>query len=126
MPDAYAGTNFLEDVAQNTVIATYDLVVPGGLGNMREDWHSIQHQYELIKREQADALTTNLLVPGGQCVYRVANSKAVRISDKKTRRATRGVTVLEGEPNTDLAEGLGVLEPSGFSTAQSCPRPDDA
>ena len=126
VPDAYAGTSFREDVAQNTVIATYDLVVPGGLGGMKEDWQSIRHQYELIKTEQAGALTSNLLIPGGQCVYRAPNSQAVKISDKRrTRRAMRGVTVMQGKPNTDLGEGIEVLVPSGnFSTESLCPRPD--
>ena len=129
VPDAYAGTDVREDVAQNTVIATYDLVVPGGLGNVKGvDWHGIQHQYELIKREQADANTSNLLVPGGQCVTRLPNSPAVQISGKKrTRRAPRGVNLLKGKPNTDLVEGLKVLVPSrNFSTEYFCHRPEGA
>ena len=126
IPDWYAGTNFQEDVAQNTVVAAYDLVVPGGLGNMNEDWGSIRHQYELIKKEQAEALTTNLLVPGGRCVYRVANSQAVQISDEKrrARRAGRGVTVLTGKPSTDFGVGMPVIQPSGLSSEESCPRPE--
>ena len=126
VPDEYAATNFLEDVAQNTVIAAYDLNVPGGLGTLKADWANISHQYELIKTEQAVASTGNLLVPGGECVYRLANSPAVRISGQKERvgRDARRVKLLDVQPDTGLAEGLEVIVPlEEFSTESSCPRP---
>ncbi|KAL8783608.1 MAG: hypothetical protein Q9195_009342 [Heterodermia aff. obscurata] len=130
VPDAYAATNVFEDVAQNTVIAAYDLNVPGGLESVKGvDWHGIRRQYELVRKEQAEAVTKNLLVPGGKCVYRVPNSQAVRINTEgegRRRRRTRGVRLLQGKPNTDLAEGLKVIVPGKFSTKGMCPRPDGA
>ena len=91
---------------------------------MKEDWHSIQHQYELIRKEQAEADTSNLLIPGGECVHRLENSNPVRIPTMKTRNASRGIKVVKGKPNTDLAEGLAVIVPSmEFSTEDTCPRP---
>ena len=118
VPDQYAASTPLEDVAQSTVVATYDLVVPGGLGNMKHDWHSIQHQYELIKKEQGGA--GNLLLPGGQCTARLENSEMVHVPSKKIRRVPRGVTVMKGKPKVDLAEGLEVIPPTEFSTENNC------
>lgn len=124
VPDAYASTNFMEDVAQNTVIATYDLVVPGGLGTMNQDWHSIQHQYELIRKEQAEADTSNLLIPGGECVHRLNNSQAVPMPATKVRKAARRMKMARGKPNADLAEGMEVITPPvKFSTKDTWPRP---
>ena len=124
VPDAYASQNFLENVAQNTVIATYDLVVRGGLGNMDQDWHSIQHQYELIRKEQAEADTSNLLIPGGECVHRLNNSQALPMPTTKIRKIARRTKMPRERPNTDLADGMAVIVSSvNFSTKDTWPRP---
>ena len=145
VPDNYARTNFVEDVAQNTVIAAYDLNVPnGGLGTIQQDWHSIHNQYELVKKEQAAA--GDLLKPGGKCTQRLNNSQPVKMS--KARRAVvrsgvlplnidvheemavvkrrsvpseswaRKITVIEGKPDVNLAKGLEVIEPGPFFSTE--------
>lgn len=122
VPDDYAQTNFAEDLAQNTVVATFDLNVPGGLATLpgNYDWSSINHQYELVKKEQGDA--GGLLKPGGNCTARLENSKLVKIpTSRKMGRAMRGMTTMEGKPNVDLAEGLEVINPpEGHSTEGTC------
>ena len=62
--DIYAGKSWAEDVAQNTIVAAHDLLVPdGGLakfsGNL--DWSSDYHQYELVRKRQGDAV--DVLLP---------------------------------------------------------------
>ena len=90
VPDEYAQNNPDEDLAQTTLVAAYDLNVPGGLGSLQGDydWSSIRHQYEFIKKRQAEA--GGLLIPGGTCISRVRNSEAVPITAIETRKAARG------------------------------------
>ena len=111
--DSYAASNFLEDVAQNVVIAIYDLVVPGGFAKVNKGWKGIQHQLALVKREQRDA--GNLLVPGGRCTKRLKNSKPVQIGSKKDRKtAKRGQPL---PPNVDLGDELDIIEPTTYFTS---------
>lgn len=112
VPDTYSAFDAREDVAQNTVVAAYDLNVPGGFASVEPDWASIQHQFKLIEKEQKDA--GDLLIPGGTCTKRMENSQPVKISGKSSRR--RGAAV----PDVTLAEGLEIIPPSYFSTEGSC------
>ena len=58
-----------ENFAQETVIALYDKVVPGGIGSVEPNWKAIFHQYATVQ----DALKDNL-IPGGRCRNRFANA----------------------------------------------------
>lgn len=78
VPDNYAGTNLLEDVAQMTVVAAYDLNVPGGFMGVEPAWRDISNQ--LVNIESWQRLAGNLLVRGGRCVNKVAPSPAVPIA----------------------------------------------
>ena len=122
VPDYYAQTNFAEDLAQNTVVAAFDVNVPGGLATLSGniDWSSIHHQYELISKEQGDA--GGLLKPGGTCTKRMENSKLVQVpTSRKRATAMRGMTMMEGKPNLDLAEGLEIIPaPKGRSSEGIC------
>ena len=121
VPDSYAQTNFAEDLAQNTVVAAFDLNVPGGLATLpgNRDWSSFHHQYELVKKEQGDA--GGLLRPGGNCTQRLQNSKVVQVpTSRKMGRDMRGMTMMEGKPNVDLAEGLEIIPPPKGSTMGTC------
>lgn len=113
VPDSYAGKNALEDVAQNTVVAAYDLNVPGGFASVEPQWQSIEHQFAMVKKEQSDA--GDLLKPGGMCTRRLENSPPVQIpvsgAGKGARRRRRQL-----RPNVELDEKLEVIEPSHFST----------
>ena len=118
VPDSYSQKNIKEDLAQTTVVAAYDLLVPVGLATFpgNRDWSTIHHQYELIKKKQAEA--GGLLLPGGTCSKRLRNANVVKIpTEGKARRAT----MLKGKPNVELAPGLEIIEPHGdYSTEGSC------
>lgn len=133
--DDYAASTFLENVAQNTVIATYDLAVPGGFRSITKDWRSVQHQLNIMKRKQKEA--GDILVAYGKCGHRVKERKPVSIPLPKGRNLTRremfvpSTVQLDGElepgffpsgpsgrahvaetiPNVDLQEGLEVITP---------------
>ena len=142
--DDYSASNFGENIAQNTVMATYDLVVPGGFRSVTEDWQSVQHQLEIMKRKQKEA--GDILVPNGKCGRRLTNRAPVPISfpngKNKTRRGLPVLPVqLDGEleprylppgpsrraylaetiPNLDVPEGLEVITPrSEVDTSHVC------
>ncbi|CAF9937945.1 MAG: hypothetical protein HETSPECPRED_000720, partial [Heterodermia speciosa] len=72
VPDGYAQKSLGEDVAQSTVIATYDLNVPGGFrGLERVGWRAIWNQVGLVRKMQAEA--GDVLVTGGRCTQRAVN-----------------------------------------------------
>lgn len=116
MPDGYAQKSLGEDVAQSTVIATYDLNVPGGFrGLERVGWRAIWNQVGLVRKMQAEA--GDVLVTGGRCTQRAVNSMPVRV-DGGGRVGRRGEEV--GRPDVSLAEGLEVIPATKFSTKGAC------
>ncbi|KAH9885521.1 hypothetical protein F4778DRAFT_505771 [Xylariomycetidae sp. FL2044] len=70
--DSYAATNQGENFAQETVIALFDKVVPGGIGTVEPNWSAIYHQYMTAQGYLGD-----VLVPGGRCGTRFANDDVV-------------------------------------------------
>ncbi|KAJ2977475.1 hypothetical protein NQ176_g4347 [Zarea fungicola] len=70
--DDYAQTNQAENFAQETVIALFDKVVPGGIGTVEPNWNAIFHQYATAQ----DALGDNI-IPGGRCRNRFPNAGIV-------------------------------------------------
>ncbi|KAL8634692.1 MAG: hypothetical protein Q9228_007727 [Teloschistes exilis] len=63
VPDPYAQTNQVENVAQNTVVDSYNLNVPGLFAGVEPGWQQIFHQFATVQTEQRNA--GDLLVPGG-------------------------------------------------------------
>lgn len=116
--DSYAATRQTENVAQHVVVATYDLVVPGGFKALSKDWKSIVHQLEAMKRAQRDG--GNLLVPGGTCTRRVENSKPVQIpihtGGKHMRRPGKRQAL---QPDVGLEDELDLIERADFSSGPS-------
>lgn len=84
VPDGYAQSRMIEDVAQSTVVAMYDLVVPGGVGKVQKHANEIWNQYFVIQKEASAA--GNLLVPGGTCWRRFPNSPPVPVVDSNQRQ----------------------------------------
>ena len=121
VPDPYAQTNVFEDVAQNTVVATYDLNVPGGFRAVESNWSGVSHQFRLIEREQnkAGALLVrggNLLDHGGVCERRLNNSQPVKVAGYSTGTARR-----RGQPpDVRLSNSVDVIEPVTFNTREAC------
>lgn len=88
VPDGYAATNAVEDVAQNTVVAVFNENYPGGFGAIEPDFINISHQYFTLISEAIDAgKGNNLFKPGQseQCTHRMAPTPPVQIGGAKVR-----------------------------------------
>ncbi|KAL8788618.1 MAG: hypothetical protein Q9195_007213 [Heterodermia aff. obscurata] len=116
VPDGYAAKNVGEDVAQSTVVAAYDVNVPGGFRGLEKGWEGIRGQVGLVRRMQRDA--GDVLVPGGMCTQRLVNSEPVRVEGR--RKVGRRGEGDEGRPDVSLAEGLGVITQKEFNTKSGC------
>ena len=110
--DDYAASNFRENLAQNTVLATYDLVVPGGFQSVTKDWQSVQHQLEIMKRKQKEA--GDILVPQGKCGQRRKNKLPVRIRLPHGKNITR-----RDLPELSTVHSTGELQPRYFPSGPS-------
>ncbi|KAL8965677.1 MAG: hypothetical protein Q9183_003738 [Haloplaca sp. 2 TL-2023] len=128
VPDGYAQSNQVENTAQNTVIAAYNVMVPGGLGSLDVQWGKIFHQYATVQTWQRES--GNLLVHGGKCGTRLPISESVLKdgSDQKRRRddgkSRRRAAVAERseKPTIDIGPGIEVIQPKEFSTAPKLAR----
>ncbi len=117
VPDPYSDTNLIEDVAQVTVISSFDMNVPGGLGSIDSKHATEFHQYATLEWEAKQA--GGLLVPGekGSCTHRLANSPPVPQSHSK-----RMVHSLGHMPNVTLSHSVKVIPPKEFDTSEACKR----
>lgn len=79
VPSNYSNTNYMEDLAETTVIAFYDVNVPGGVKQVQKGWQDIFTQFNTVKERLGDTLK-----PGGSCSSRPTNSVVVRVDDTKT------------------------------------------
>ncbi|KAK5994164.1 Conidiation-specific protein 13 [Cladobotryum mycophilum] len=70
--DDYARTNQAENVAQETVIALFNTIVPGGIRSVEPNAAAISHQYTALQNVLGD-----ILHPGGQCQNRFQNAGVV-------------------------------------------------
>ncbi|KAL8772914.1 MAG: hypothetical protein Q9209_001934 [Squamulea sp. 1 TL-2023] len=113
VPDPYAQTNQVENVAQNTVVTTYERNVPGGFFGLNPNANRIFHQYATVDTEQRNADPANLLVPGGVCTGRLANSSPVTIAGTATARVAAA-------PDVALPPGLATIRGASFNTNSSC------
>lgn len=113
VPDPYAQTNQVENVAQNAVVTTYERNVPGGFFGLNPNANKIFHQYATVDTEQREADPARLLVPGGTCTGRLANSSPVPISGSATVQAAAA-------PNVALPAGLATIKGAVFNTNDTC------
>ncbi|KAL8714569.1 MAG: hypothetical protein Q9220_001517 [cf. Caloplaca sp. 1 TL-2023] len=125
VPDGYAATNAVEDVAQNTVLAAYNIQVPGGFGMKDPGWQSVFHQYDTVQRWQGES--GNLLVPGrGGCARRLKASDKVRVDNGQPgnpqggwkRGIIRGMGINRRDyvPDHSLGEGVEEIPRVEFNT----------
>ena len=116
VPDPYSQANQFEDVAQNTVVATYDLNVHGGFGTVESKWREVYHQFHTVETEHKKA--DDMLVSGGWCTRRLQNSEPVKVKGNSTVMA-RGTRV---PPHVELSDDVDVIEPLDFDTRDGCKR----
>jgi len=111
VPDNYAKTNIVEDVAQVTVVAMFDANVPGGLGSVEPNWNNIFHQYATLQW-QAN-LAGGLFNAGGSgaCTHRLTNSAPVPQSNSK-----RTVPSQSHMPNVTLSHNVKIIPGKKFHT----------
>ncbi|KAL8842394.1 MAG: hypothetical protein Q9170_000522 [Blastenia crenularia] len=117
VPDPYAQTNQVENVAQNTVVDSFNLNVPGGFSSVEPGYAKISHQYATVQSSQTGA--GNLLVPGGACTARLTNSAPVP-QTSTSKRFLQGRVALGPKPNVALPSTLAVIPSKEFSTEGSC------
>ncbi|KAI4276366.1 MAG: hypothetical protein LQ337_002537 [Flavoplaca oasis] len=117
-PNDYAKSSPAEDVAESSILATYNIVVPGGYPGIEPRWEEVRNQYETVQtwqREKAD----NIMTPGGQCQNRLENSEAVpRPTGKRLLRGRWAPWRRSEKPDTSLPQGLGVIEPVDFNSGK--------
>ncbi|KAL8903918.1 MAG: hypothetical protein Q9171_007233 [Xanthocarpia ochracea] len=119
VPDNYAGSSPAECVAQSTVIAAYNAFVPGGYPSIEPRWEEVRHQYETVQTVQRED-AGNILIPGGQCRQRLANSETVAVpTGQRLLRGRWAPWRRSEEPDTSLGEDLEVIEPVDFDSG-SC------
>ena len=114
VPDPYSQVNQWENLAQNTVVAVYNLNVPGGFSGMESKWQGLRYQLSTIGTEQKRE--GGLLVKRGLCEKRLANSKAVLKEGHPRNR----VRQLEAPPDVGLSDSVDVIEPVNFDTRETC------
>lgn len=65
VPDSYAQTNMIENLAQVTVVTIFDLNVPGGIAKVDPDSWKMQNQINAMKKYgKMGGSTTSLHIPG--------------------------------------------------------------
>ncbi|KAH7120032.1 hypothetical protein B0J11DRAFT_492204 [Dendryphion nanum] len=122
VPDNYARTNMIENVAQNTVIAMYNENVPGGISTREPNARAIQNQYfEMINQARNAGQGNSLYNRGksGQCTRRLPNRNWIYIGSKKRhvkgpRGETGPIVTMIGENNFD---GTPVTKPVNLTLA---------
>ena len=122
VPNDYAKTNPAEDVAESSIIATYNIVVPGGYPGIEPRWEDVRNQYETVQTWQREK-AARIMKPGGRCQDRRQNSEAVATPTGKRLLRGRWAPWRRSEkPDTSLPEGLGVIKPADFKSGK-CLRP---
>ena len=116
VPDPYSQVNQWENLAQNTVVATYNLNVPGGFSGVESKWQGLRYQLSTIGTEQKKE--GDLLIQKGLCKKRLANSKVV-LKEEHSRNRVRQ---LEEPPDVELSDSVEVIEPADFDTREACRR----
>ncbi|KAL9601450.1 MAG: hypothetical protein Q9219_002516 [cf. Caloplaca sp. 3 TL-2023] len=134
VPDPYSQTNQVENVAQNTVVATFDRNVPGGFPGLNPNANKIRSQYTLVQTEASNANPTMLLVQGGTCTARLANSNPVPVGAAAATLASAGseavpaglAEIAKVNFNTNAAV-LPIINPDGLhnETAPNLSNPAD-
>lgn len=123
VPDSYAQTDMAENVAQNHVVALYNLHVPHGISHNEPSSDGIFHQHHTLLDMESRAVEngTRLLkwVEGAVCTQRLNNSAPVSAMDGSS---PLGQPDLGGPPDVTLGTQLKIIEPNENRPAKvDCP-----
>ena len=124
VPDGYAQSNVREDVAQNTVVAAFDINVPGGFGKIQPKAGEIWNQYFLIEKEAS--IAGNLLNPGGKCGRRLTNSPPVPMVQPSHSSGPAHRRALMEAPDVTLPEEIEEIPSTEFDTQDTCKPHNDS
>ncbi len=117
----------MENVAQNTVVASFNENVPGKFAGVNPNYGAIFHQFATIiieARNAGQALGgASLITPGGvnaaTCTHRLTNSAPV--SQPSSKRGVRATKVKRSEmPDVSLSDKVEVIPPRDFHTGEDC------
>ena len=119
VPDPYAQSNQVENVAQNTVVATFNENVPGGFDTVEKNGGAIFHQYATLQTEADAADPGNILKPGGKCTRRLENSTPVQQGGPTEVGVGAAVSAVAG-----LVSGVPPPSSRIMRRGQAAPMPD--
>lgn len=112
--DPYAQSSQVENMAQITVVAVYNEVIPFGFSTVEKNYMGIFHQYATLQTEADKA--GNILKSGGSCTHRLQNSNPVTGgAGKKMRRSAAGL-----KPDVSLKGNVTVIQGKQFDTSADC------
>ena len=116
--NTYAGSSAIEDVAESSIVATYNMLVPGGFPKIESRWVEVRNQYETVQTWQREKANT-VMRPGGSCRKRFKNSDTVeRPSTKRLLRGRWAPWRRSPKPGTSLPEGMEVIQPGHFESGR--------
>lgn len=119
VPDPYSQTNQVENVAQNTVVASYQKNVPGGFTGLNPNANRIKNQFSTVVAQQKDG--GNLLIPGGNCRKRLPNSEAVPVGGTGQAVAAASTEAIGEKPDVSIKDTtLEILPEVSFDTREAC------
>jgi len=111
--DNYAQTNQVENVAQNTVVGTYNEIIPFGYSKVEKNSKGPFHQYATLQAVADSA--GKILHPGGKCTHRLPNGPSVPQSGS-SRLMVRAAAM----PDVSLSDQVEKIEPKDFNTKEHC------
>lgn len=118
VPNTYAGSSAIEDVAESSIVATYNMLVPGGFPKIESRWVEVRNQYETVQTWQREKANT-VMRPGGSCRKRFKNSATVeRPSTKRLLRGRWAPWRRSPKPDTTLPKGIEVIQPGHFESGR--------
>ncbi|KAI9733476.1 MAG: hypothetical protein M1818_007224 [Claussenomyces sp. TS43310] len=117
VPDPYSQSSQVENVAQNTVVASFDTNVPGGLPAINSKWSQINHQYSYMEELSANAGNLIKPVEVSNCTHRLENSALVQPGSSS--RLTRFMSRAE-LPDISLSANVKRIPPRSFNTRDVC------
>jgi len=111
-PNEYSKTAMVENVAEQTMIAVFNEIVPGGFGTIEPEWKKISNQYHFVQEEGKLAGKGNSIFrPGSseKCTHKVPSTKPVNMNANSKFRLKRLVSA-RNKPDITLRRDIIPIE----------------